>query len=76
MTGSDKRPIEWHENGLRNMRASALKDQKDIDWRVEELKRTTADIKFLQMQIDSAKAIGRLYFDADRYKKPKKAVEK
>jgi hypothetical protein len=73
-----KREIAWHEdclknreNGLINARLSLERDcemlRERIQNRTQQLQESEQEVKFLRLQIETAKAEGKKAFDCDKY---------
>lgn len=70
-----KKPIEWHENNLKN-RGAYIKELRDtlkntINSIGKELERNMKYYKNYEAQIREAKRLGKDGFDRNRFMKPK-----
>jgi multidrug resistance efflux pump len=61
-----KRPLEWHEECLRNIRASLAEAEGSVAHAEQRAARLRNDVAFYQAQIDAAKAQGMDSFDNER----------
>ena len=62
-----KRPIEWHEEGLKNMKRSLQDEKARLDRMIAYFKKSERNIFILEKQIERAKIEGKDRFDPDRY---------
>jgi multidrug resistance efflux pump len=61
-----KRPLEWHEQCLRNTRASLAEAEAGAARAEQNAARLRNSVAFYQAQIDAAKARGMDGFDSER----------
>ena len=60
-------PISWHEDCLTNYIASRDEKQRQVDRLTAELGQMNREISFRRMQIETAKAKGKVAYDDDRF---------
>jgi predicted nucleic acid-binding Zn-ribbon protein len=62
-----KMSLAWHQECLKNCRASLVRKNAELARVREEVRRMEEDVDFLQHQIDQAVAQGKDGFDEDRF---------
>lgn len=64
-------PLSWHEECLRNMKASLLREEKRlreyVDSQIASIENLRKDIETSELQIARAKKEGKTEFDRERY---------
>lgn len=69
-----KQPIKWHEECLKNMRASLERKLQEIERHNQDADRLKQEVQFLSEQIQAAILAKKDGFDSEKYlhKKPTK----
>ena len=69
-----KHDIAWHENCLKNSKATYDREFKQFENERERLLRWEKELLFLQEQIKEAKRRGKAEFDEEKFMKTKKTL--
>ena len=62
-----KMSIEWHEEGLKNMREHLDREREALNRYIDAVKKTEKAIFILETQITGAKKKGKDGFDSERF---------
>jgi predicted RNase H-like nuclease (RuvC/YqgF family) len=62
-------PVAWHEENLKNMRASLSRYREELERYQYSVERLSGECAFLESQIARAKDENKSKFDCDKYNK-------
>lgn len=66
--GTMMRPIEWHEECLKNVKAGLENKKRALEQLKRDIELYEKDIELREHQIASTKAIGKTSFDPDKFR--------
>lgn len=61
------RPIEWHEECVRNHRATLENEKRQLEGLLRRIEKSEEQLAFHELQIEEAKRLGKTSFDRDRF---------
>ena len=73
---SNKHPVSWHEECLRNHRSFVAEIRAKLERLAQELKRSEESLAFSERQLERAKDEGLDSYDSDRFNVPVKSRSK